>query len=229
MASVRPASVAPPTDELHARFGRRFSAGEVIYREGAPATEAYLLEEGRVRLIRRVHGVERSIAVLRPGTLFGESALIPGSIRSCTAIALAASGGLALPETVLEHLLETDPTVASRIVRQLVGRLRDAEDQVEILMLRDTQSKVVGALLKLAQQASDREASDAGAKFTISPMELSARVGLDVEAVKRGVHQLREGHYIRVVDERLEVPDLDALRKLYELLALKEGIRGDTA
>jgi hypothetical protein len=58
-------------------------------------------------------------------------------------------------------------------------------------------------------------------------MELSTRVGLDVDTVKRSVQQLREGQYIRVSDERLEVPDIDALRKLYGLLGLKDEIRGE--
>jgi hypothetical protein len=41
------------------------------------------------------------------------------------------------------------------------------------------------------------------------------------------VQQLREGQYIRVAEERLEIPDLDALRRLYGLLGLKDEIRGD--
>jgi CRP/FNR family transcriptional regulator, cyclic AMP receptor protein len=58
-------------------------------------------------------------------------------------------------------------------------------------------------------------------------MELSTRVGLDVETVKRVVRELREGQYVRVVDERLEIPDLDALRRLFSLLGVKDEIRGE--
>src|SRR5438034_551741 len=82
-----------------------------------------------------------------------------------------------------------------------VRRLRDAEDQIEIMMLSDTQSKIVNALLKLAQRVKDGVTPAGGVAFTISPMELSTRVGLDVDTVKRGVQQLREGQYIRVADE----------------------------
>lgn len=214
-------------DRLHARFGRRFEAGEVIFREGESGTEAYLLEEGRVRLIKKVRGIERSLMVLRPGDLFGESALLPGASRSSTAIALSGSTALALDHTTLQNLLEHNPAVASRVVKQLVLRLRDAEDQIEIMMLSDTQSKIVNALLKLAQQAPVDDADGSGSSFTISPMELSTRVGLDVDTVKRGVQQLRESQYIRVSDERLEIPDIEALRRLYGLLGLKDEIRGD--
>ncbi len=224
---------APEADRLHARFGRRFEAGEVLFREGEPGTEAYLLEEGRVRLIKKVRGVERSLMVLKPGDLFGESALLVGAPRSSTAIALSAGMALALDQVTLQNLLENNPAVASRMVKQLVRRLRDAEDQIEIMMLSDTQSKIVNALLKLAQQARDAAtpgapaAQTGAAAFSISPMELSTRVGLDVDTVKRGVQQLRESQYIRVSDERLEIPDLEALRRLYGLLGLKDEIRGE--
>jgi hypothetical protein len=58
-------------------------------------------------------------------------------------------------------------------------------------------------------------------------MELSARVGLDVDAVKRTVQQLREGQYLKVSEAKLEVPDIEALRKLYGLLGVKEDLRGE--
>src|SRR5687767_1934395 len=80
----------PNSDGAHlrARFGRRFEVGDVIFREGEEGTTAFLLEEGRVRLIKRVRGIERSLMMLKPGDLFGESALLSGAPRSSTAIAL---------------------------------------------------------------------------------------------------------------------------------------------
>ncbi|HLM73992.1 MAG TPA: Crp/Fnr family transcriptional regulator [Polyangiaceae bacterium] len=223
-----PPEQALDPERLHNRFGVQFDAGEVLFREGELGTEAYLLEEGRVRLIKKVRGQERSLMVLKPGDLFGESALIPGTARSSTAIALSPGLALALDQATLQNLLEHNPAIASRVVKQLVRRLRDAEDQIEIMMLTDTQSKVVASLLKLAQQA--REASSGAVpavSFSISPMELSTRVGLDVDTVKRAVQQLREGQYLRVADERLEIPDVEALRRLYGLLGVKDEIRGE--
>lgn len=218
---------AADRERLLARFGRTFAAGEVVFREGDAAAEAFLLQEGRVRLLKRVRGVERSLMVLRPGELFGESALVMGAPpRSSTAIALTDGSMLALDQSTFEGLLQTHPAVAGRMVQQLVRRLRDAEDQIEIMMLRDAQSKIVSALLKAAQQSQVTPRSDGSLRIAMSPMELSSRVGLDVDAVKRGVQRLREGQYIRVVDEKLEVLDLDALRKLYSLLGVKDQIGG---
>lgn len=214
-------------ERLLARFGRRFKGGEVIFREGDAGSEAFLLQEGRVRLLKRIRTTERSLVVLRPGDLFGESALLPGAARTSTAIALSDGAALALDQSTFHGLLESNRSVAVGIVKQLVLRLRDAEDQIEIMMLRDAQSKIVGALLKLARQA--RGEAEPMAVLSVSPMELSTRVGLDVDAVKRGVQKLREGGYVRVVDERVEIPDIDALERLFALLGVKDEIRGADA
>ena len=85
-------------------------------------------------------------------------------------------------------LLAGNAEVATRLVGQLVRRLRDAEEQLENAMLRDRPSRVVNTLLRLAA-LHDRTAE--GHVLSISPLELSSRVGLDVDAVKRAVFEER--------------------------------------
>jgi CRP/FNR family transcriptional regulator, cyclic AMP receptor protein len=216
-------------DRLLARFGRRFAAGDVLFRDGEVARDAFLLQEGRVRLIKRVGALERSLRVLRPGDLFGESALVPGSARSSTAVALSDGVALSLDQATFQQVLASHPAVGARVLHQLIRRLRDAEDQIEILLLRDSRSKVVVSLIKLAQQSAASSASEGVIRLNVTPMELSARVAIDLDTVKRTVQELREGGYLRVVDEKVEIPDLDALRELYGLLGVKDQILGSAA
>jgi CRP-like cAMP-binding protein len=215
---------------LISRYGRRFSAGTVLFRDGDPASDAFLLQEGRVRLLKQAGRMERSLRVVRPGDLFGESALIRGASRSSTAVALDDVLTLAFDHATFEQVLATSPEVAGRVLSQLIRRMRDAEDQIEILMLRDGQSKVVVALLKFAQQELGMQTEEGRASgqisLTLSPLELSAQVGLDVDTVKRIVAQLRETGHVRIQDERVEVPNIDSLRDLYTLLGIKDQLRG---
>src|SRR5262249_22616779 len=134
---------------------------------------------------------------------------------------------LAFEQATFEQVLTGSPEVAGRVLQQLIRRLRDAEDQIEILMVRDSQSKVVVALLKLGQQQLGADGRPNGAvALNVSPLELSAHVGLDVDSVKRIVSQLREGGYVRIQDEKVEVPDIETLRELYSLLSVKDQLRG---
>lgn len=196
----------------------------MIFREGDDATEAYLLEEGRVRLVRKVGGIERSLVVLRPNDLFGETALLDGAKRSSAALAVTDSVALALDQSTFRKLLETSPSVAIRVMQQLTRRLRDAEDQVEFMMLNDPQSRIVNALIKLAQ--ANPPSPGGTCLLDISPIDLSTRVALDIETVRRGVQKLRDLQYVRIVQEKIEIQDIQVLIQLHSLLALKEEICG---
>ncbi len=209
-------------DKLIDAFGRRYASGEVIFREGDPGPEVFILQEGRVRVLKRVRLIERSLQILKPGDLFGESALLIGTPRTATAVALSDVLVLALDPDTFGALMSGSVQVAMRLVQQLVRRLRDAEDQMENMMLRDNQSKVVNALLKMA---SENGRVSGSAQVAVSPLELSSRSGLDVDTVKRAVLQLREGQYIKIIEEKVMIDDIDALRRLFALLGMKEQIR----
>lgn len=226
MTTDPPPSDVPSVDRqrLLSRFGRSFSAGDVLFREGDDAVEAYLLQEGRIRLIKKVGGSERSLRILRAGDLFGEVALLPGARRNTTAVALEDGTLLALDHAMFQQVLATNPDIGMRVLQQLVRRLRDAEDQIEILMLDGSESKVVAALIKLCEHANG--AGGERGSLIVSPLELSTQIGLDVETVKRAVKQLRDQGYVKIVDEKVEIPSLEALTELYGLLGVKDQIVG---
>lgn len=211
-------------DRLISRYGRRFKTGDSIFKEGEPAGEAFLLQEGRVRILRRIRMTERSLHLVRPGDLFGEAALLEeGAARTSSAVALVDGVVLVLDRTTFRSLIEHYPAIGIRMFEQLVRRLRDAEDQIEVVLLRDSQFKIATALLKLAHR------SVGPAEVAISPVELSSRVGLDVDTVRRNVQRLREQEYVRISGERVEIPDVEALRKLVQLLATKDDLAGGAA
>jgi CRP-like cAMP-binding protein len=216
---------AAEREKLIERYGRRFSAGSVLFRDGETADQAYLLESGRVRLFKQIGGMERSLRLVRPGDLFGETALLQGARRVATALALDDGVALVFDPTTFDEIVFSHPSITRHVVQELVQRLREAEDQMEILKLDDARSKVLVALLKLGEAQASPDLGTAAA-VEVSPLELSARVSLDVESVKRIVLGLKDSGHVRIVDERIEIPDLDTLRDLYSLLAVRDQLRG---
>jgi len=43
------------------------------------------------------------------------------------------------------------------------------------------------------------------------------------------VQRLRDQGYLKITGEKVEIPDLDALRRLYVLLGTKDELRGEEA
>ncbi|HEY5961595.1 MAG TPA: Crp/Fnr family transcriptional regulator [Polyangiaceae bacterium] len=212
------------------RYSREFAPGELLFSDGDPGTEAYLLQDGRVRLIKRLGAAERSLRILRPGDLFGESALLAGASRSATAVAVTAGSVLVIDQRTLEQILTSNPAVGLRVMQQLVRRLRDAEDQIEVLMLDDNRSKVVVTLVKLAQQAqsTNTDQDSTAIELNLSPLELSTRVGLELDAVKRIVQQLKDAGHLQIIGERVTIPNLGSLREMSNLLNLRDQIAGNS-
>ena len=90
---------------------RGYPAESVIFREGDPGESLYAIARGRVRISRQLAGGEEALAILGPGEIFGEMALMnsaaPG--RSADARAHEDCVLLELNKERFESLEVTDP------------------------------------------------------------------------------------------------------------------------
>ena len=70
-----------------ARFAKKFPKGSVIFSEFEPGASFYLIQSGRVQLIKIINGAEKNLDILQQGEIFGEMAVLDNSPRSASAIA----------------------------------------------------------------------------------------------------------------------------------------------
>ena len=211
--------MAESGDELGIEsYYRSFSAGTTLYYAGAPADEIFLIRDGRVRLLKRARGVERTTGLFGAGELVGEEARLPRAHRSATAEAIEPVTALVIESDTFRALTRKRPEVGEGAMQQLVRRLRRAEEQIENSMLPDRTIRVLNTLL---HEVDDTDQ----APLRLSPLELSTRTGLDLDQVKAVVGQLRDRGYLEVGDQTITIDDPSALRQLYDLLALKEDVR----
>ncbi len=211
------------------RFERHFSSGEVLFTDGESASEALLLREGRVRVVQQIGGSERQLREVRPGQLLGESGLIADATRRGTAVALTDGYLLRLGRAKLPELFQESPELATEVVEQLALSLRDADDNLDLVTLQDHRSKVILALLRLVRRARASQpvgAESGPVELELGPLDLSRLVGLDVDAVKRVVRQLRDSGHVQTKEHSLDVTDVDSLRTLAGLLDLHDRIAG---
>lgn len=112
-----------------------FSDGEVIFREGAPSTRAFLIETGEVEVtVRRSEdGRLVRLATLGPGELVGEMSLVDERPRSATAHATCATTLQAFTRDEFEDLILKRPDASLRLIRALFERLRMMNARVERL------------------------------------------------------------------------------------------------
>ena len=200
------------------RYRQSFSAGEILYYAGAPAEELFLIREGRVRLIKRARGVERSVGLFGAGELVGQEALVPGAHRTASAQAIQPVTAVVIDGDTFRALVRRRPDVGEGVMQQLVLRLRRAEEQIENYALPDPTIRVLNSLLHALDETAD-------GPLALTPLELSNRTALDLDRIKAVIGQLSERGYLTVGDQTITVLDAAALRQLHDLLALKEEVR----
>jgi len=89
---------------------KQYPGGAIIFREGDPGDAIAVIARGRVRISRRISGGEEAFAILKPGEIFGEMALLdPEAGRSADAVAHEDATVLELSRARFEALESADP------------------------------------------------------------------------------------------------------------------------
>ena len=127
-------AIALPPDVSRMKIARtdlivplRFPAGQEIIRQGEPGSRFYIVNSGKVQVIRRVGTDEQVLATLGPGRYFGEVALLHGSERTATVRAVEDTTVLSIARkdfTVLVQnlpILEQAMSETSRTALALAG------------------------------------------------------------------------------------------------------------
>ncbi len=89
----------------------RFPSGALIFREGDAGDCLYVIARGRIRISRQIAGGEEALAILGPGEIFGEMAILDlqASGRSADARSHEDALLLALSRQRFEGLEKSDP------------------------------------------------------------------------------------------------------------------------
>jgi CRP-like cAMP-binding protein len=124
MKILRKGSPAPEV------FGRQiFKAGQLIFREGADASCAYILETGQVTVSKLADGDDQTIGTLGKGELLGEMALIDDSPRTATARALEHTTLLCIDRKRFKKKIDNIDPFIGRLLRILTQNVRSITDR----------------------------------------------------------------------------------------------------
>ncbi|WP_437494528.1 cyclic nucleotide-binding domain-containing protein [Sorangium sp. So ce1014] len=112
--------------------------GTKIFQHGDPGDKLYILLDGKVRISREIAGIgEEALAVLGPGAVFGEMALLDEAPRSADARVHERCRLLTVSKDAFEDLLflhkELAYEVLWNVVRMLVQRLRETNNKLTFL------------------------------------------------------------------------------------------------
>src|SRR6476646_8845022 len=125
-------SVLPPNPAaalFAAARPHRLKADQTLFTAGEPGDGCYRVEQGLLKVtVVSPSGGERILAILGPGTLVGELAMVDAQPRSASVVAARDSELSFISRASFEAVAEKNPEVYRPIVKVLSRRLRDTNN-----------------------------------------------------------------------------------------------------
>src|SRR5215204_817317 len=129
----------------------RLGAEELLFSAGDPGHGCYRVEQGLLKFcMLSPAGAERILAILGPGAIFGELAVLDGRPRSASVTAIRESRLSFLSRAAFEAFADHHPELYKHLVSLLAGRLRDTDDIVAATAFLPLTGRVAHSLLELA-------------------------------------------------------------------------------
>jgi CRP-like cAMP-binding protein len=113
-----------------AALGKPYKDGEIIVRQGDMGDCMYVVQSGRVEVVRQEDLNEVKLAELTAGAFFGEMALFEKQVRSATVRAVGDVRVLTVDKRTLLRRIKEDPFLAVNILQTMSGRIRDLNSEL---------------------------------------------------------------------------------------------------
>jgi pSer/pThr/pTyr-binding forkhead associated (FHA) protein len=91
----------------------------------------FIIQSGRVEIVKSIGGENRRLAILEKGDFFGEMAMLEELPRNATARAIDQVSALTVSPVTFDQMLRENPEIVVRMMRKLSARLRQVEDELD--------------------------------------------------------------------------------------------------
>jgi CRP/FNR family cyclic AMP-dependent transcriptional regulator len=163
------------------------AADEVLFVADDPGNGCYRIQKGLLKVsILSASGAERILAIMGPGAIVGELAVLDGLPRSASVVALRDSELLFVSKGRFDEYASKHPELYQRLLMLLASPLRETNDVIAAESFLQLRGRVVQTLIELAKHFGQ---SVGGGRIMIrqkfGQSDLAAMAGIARENVNR--------------------------------------------
>ncbi len=180
------------TEEIRrAALVRTFAPNELIFGPMREPENVWMVEHGLVRLHRTVpDGREVTIALVRPGHIFGEVPVLSEAARVSYAEAMRRSTCWRIPREVFLRVVRSDPEAGFSISKEVAGKLARIETRLEDLVFRSVEARLARTFLQLAEDFGMPAGDWVQLDLPLTQAELAMLVGTTRQTVSESLQEL---------------------------------------
>jgi CRP/FNR family cyclic AMP-dependent transcriptional regulator len=193
---------------------RQYAKRDVVLQKGGIGDSLLFLLSGQLQVIDITEdGRAIGLRMLAPGDFFGEIAVINGSARSASVVAVSSVLVALLPRATALHLFANSPSVANQMLRFLAEKVQRDSQFRALLSINNTSKRIYSYidLLKQKQPGDEEVVENLPTHQDIANMINTSR-----ETVTRTLQVLIQKGIVKKGVHRLVIVDPDGLKKLMQ-------------
>ncbi|MDR1444989.1 MAG: Crp/Fnr family transcriptional regulator [Treponema sp.] len=195
--------------ESFERFAKTFKQGEIIFSEFEPGGDFYVIQSGRVRLVKIIGDFEKTLDIIGPPDMFGEMAILENSPRSATAIALDDVQVLEFNARNFEVLLLGNPQIALRVLRMFCKRIYDAKRRFMTLVLNDPQAKIADVFLTFDETQPNIDKSTEKREFESTVDSIAQWAGMNAKETRDILQHFASQHRLEIHTNKIIIKNIN--------------------
>ena len=189
-----------------------FPANKYVYLPEEPARKIFLISSGRIKIgTYGADGKEVTKAILSPGEVFGELALIGEGNRRDFAYSLEETTLCVLEKEDLQAMLRERSELQLFFLRLIGNRTLQLEQRLENLMFKTSRSRIVEFLHELAAERGRAVGFEREVRNMLTHKEIADLTGTSRQTVNAVLNDLRRQNILTFNRKRMLVRDMDKL------------------
>ena len=198
------------------RFAKNYEPGQVIISEYEPGDCFYLIQSGRVQLIKCVNGNRKNLDILKPGEFFGEMAILDNSPRSATCMAVGFVKCFEFNKENFELLITGNPQMALLLLKLFCKRIYDQKRRFKVLVIKDLQARIADVFMLLDEMNPVMNEAEKLRRFNVTISDIAHWAGLNPEVTRDEINKFVERRKIEVHDNFIIVNNMNDMKRTYE-------------
>ena len=200
---------------------RDFSVDQVIYFEGEPGRNLYLVASGKVKLTRRaLSGREVLLDILQGGEYFGHLSIASQQVYSETSVAQTDCCILQISAHNFETVMNRYPDVTMQVLKAVGQRLEELQEIIKQLSLYTVEERIAATLIRVARKLGEQKQTGTLIQISFSRHDLAAMTGTTVETVSRVMSRFSTDGLISTGRKWVVLRDLERLEQIVKESAL---------
>jgi CRP-like cAMP-binding protein len=213
MKKIAPYIKTPQTDFKPGETTRTYEKDSVIFFEGEPGDELFIIQKGAVKIIKITEDNEILLAVLKNGDIFGEMALLESKPRAAGAVAYENCQLMAVNRSNFQQMILTQPQLIARLTTLLAERIWMVYKQLANTQVHDPLGRMYDMLQIQLEKKKIDITTTTNYSFDFGIKELVNMVGLpQTEGLLIG-KKILENRAFQIMNDKLFIKEGNEILK----------------